>query len=97
MGQHRNKLGAAIAKHRAHAGWTQAELAAAVGVAQGTVSRWENGQWAIGMSEIYRIAQALDTPAWVILWEAEGPQRYSANRLEMLKALARGSETETLP
>lgn len=77
---------------------TQAELADALGVAQGTVSKWESGALALTVDDLCRVGQALEVPAWVMLAEAEsGAASFSALRMETLRALLSAPRERTLP
>lgn len=55
-------LGSRIRHYRKAAGLTQAELGAKLGVTQGLVSRWENGDKSVPPERIEEIAQTLDAP-----------------------------------
>jgi transcriptional regulator with XRE-family HTH domain len=51
-----------IAAERARARWTQAELAARLGVAASTVSTWEVGKREVGMDWLPKLCRAFDVP-----------------------------------
>ncbi len=45
---------------RVKAGWSQAALATAIGVTQGTIARWERGIRPITVEQLYKISQVLN-------------------------------------
>lgn len=57
------ELGRLIAKRvrqaRERAGWTQAQLAAAIGVESATLSRYEGGKFAVPIDVLWRMSTAL--------------------------------------
>jgi transcriptional regulator with XRE-family HTH domain len=52
-----------LKNYRAHAGKTQAQLAADLNVAVMTVSRWETGERKIGAKSLQRVWQVTGIPA----------------------------------
>ncbi len=70
--------GAAVRVGREVQEMTQAELAAATGIAQGTISSIESGRVALGAERAEKLARALRVHPAVLLWpnwdeaEAEG-------------------------
>jgi transcriptional regulator with XRE-family HTH domain len=81
-------LGEAVRRARKDArGWTQVELAAALGVDQATVSKWERGENSPDHVTIMRIESTLELPRGQILtWAGfvssgvEGLLPYAAER-----------------
>ena len=61
-----------IKKLRINAEMTQADLAKACGVTQGTVSGWENGKCFPGTDKIRLVARALGCDVSVLLEMGEG-------------------------
>ena len=58
-----------IRKARVHAGMTQEELADALGVTNGTVSRWETGKISPSVSNLKRLSQSLGVSVGYLLDE----------------------------
>lgn len=54
------ELGAAVRELRVERGWSQAELAAAAGMTQSAVARFESGGTVPTLPVLGRVAQALD-------------------------------------
>ncbi len=52
---------------RVERGWSQAELAGRIGVAQSLVSTWESGAKRPGLDQLRRLAAALDVPILFLL------------------------------
>ena len=84
-------------RHRLHVGLSPAELATLCGVTQATVSRWEKGMLQMDLSDLYRIADALRMPGWMLLAEADSPGGYDARRIETMRLLMRKGGGETMP
>lgn len=59
---------------------TQAELAAAAGLAPNTISSIENGRVALGVDRAERIARALKVHPAVLLWPHWGEEDATAKR-----------------
>ncbi|MEY9876664.1 transcriptional regulator with XRE-family HTH domain [Streptacidiphilus sp. MAP12-33] len=57
--QHRWAVGALIRQHRQAAGLSQVQLAERAGIDHKTVSRAENGVYAVSIDQVARIARAL--------------------------------------
>lgn len=58
--QHRWAVGTLIRTHRTNAGLSQVQLAERAGVDHKTVSRAENGVYAVSVDQLARFARALD-------------------------------------
>ncbi|WP_166652792.1 helix-turn-helix domain-containing protein [Pelagimonas phthalicica] len=56
---------------RAERGWSQEFLAAEAGVNRTYLSAVERSEQNISLDNIYKIAVALDVPAWTLLQEAK--------------------------
>lgn len=56
------QIGAAIRSRRKEKGWTQAQLAEAVGVEKESVSRFENGAISPSVGRLLQLADALSSP-----------------------------------
>lgn len=49
---------------RRERGWTQMQLAERCGIDNKTISRAENGRFAISVDQVARLAAALNVPSW---------------------------------
>lgn len=73
--QHRWNLGTRIREHRHRAGLSQLQLADAAGIDHKTVSRAENGVYAISVDQLARIAHALGVSSASLLPDSvPGPE-----------------------
>lgn len=69
----RRNLGRAMRQLRQDAGITQEQLAEALRLGQGNVSRYERGlQWVESAERLCAVANALQVPPWVMLLTADG-------------------------
>src|SRR5918995_1950779 len=75
------ELGQRIAGARRDRGWTQAELAARVGLTQTAVSRIETGARAVGSLELAELAEALGVSVLDLLRAGPRPMLAIAARL----------------
>ncbi|HEX3211381.1 MAG TPA: helix-turn-helix transcriptional regulator, partial [Actinomycetota bacterium] len=75
------ELGQRIAGARRDRGWTQAELAARVGLTQTAVSRIETGARAVGSLELAELAEALGVSVLDLLRAGQRPMLAIAARL----------------
>ena len=67
MGLNAIRIGLRIQEARLTKGFTQAELADALGIARGTVVRWENGQAVPSRVGLPKVARVLDKePKWLL-------------------------------
>lgn len=64
-------IGQRIKRARESRGWSQPELASAVGVSQATVSRWESGKAAPEDAHMNRLARITNTPAAYLKYGAD--------------------------
>lgn len=64
------RIGRAVARLRAEAGLSQTQLAERMGVAQGTVSKWEGGA-PMAAASVWNVARAIDVPPWLVLAVAD--------------------------
>lgn len=62
--QHRWDAGRRLRALRIERGLTQMELAERCGIDNKTISRAENGRFAISIDQVARLARALDVPSW---------------------------------
>jgi transcriptional regulator with XRE-family HTH domain len=62
--QHRWDVGRRIRVLRRGRGLTQMQLAERCGIDNKTISRAENGRYAISIDQVARLARALDVPSW---------------------------------
>lgn len=62
--QHRWDTGRRLRALRRARGWTQMQLAERCGIDNKTISRAENGRYAISIDQVARFARALDVPSW---------------------------------
>lgn len=70
MGAHdnfRKRVGRRIRQAREAKGWSQHQLATAMGVADAQISRWETGQTVPQPRNLERLGQVLDVPAETFL------------------------------
>jgi ribosome-binding protein aMBF1 (putative translation factor) len=67
-----HELGAAVRELRSSRGWTQAQLAAAAGMTQSAVARFEAGGTVPTLAVLARLAQALDADLTVSLTPRSG-------------------------
>ncbi len=81
-------IGARIRAAREDQGWTQDQLAAAVGVSRSAVAQWETGRAGQVTANLTRVAAALDIGVEQLMYgrERAGPgQPYSGDELAMLR------------
>jgi len=71
------EAGERTATARDRLGFTQAEIAKRVGVTQATVSRWESGDRELSLSELPRVAAALEVSPLLFLGPAFGGADYA--------------------
>lgn len=62
--QHRWDAGRRLRALRRERGLTQIQLAERCGIDNKTISRAENGRYAISIDQVARLARALDVPPW---------------------------------
>lgn len=62
--QHRWDTGRRLRALRRERGLTQMQLADVCGIDNKTISRAENGRYAISIDQVARLARALDVPSW---------------------------------
>lgn len=62
--EHRWDLGRRLRILRDERGLTQEQLAERAGIDNKTVSRCENGHYAISVDQVARLARALGVPSW---------------------------------
>lgn len=62
--QHRWDIGQRLRALRVTQGWTQMQLAERCGIDNKTISRAENGRYAISIDQVARLACALSVPSW---------------------------------
>lgn len=77
------EIGAAIAERRQARGWTQAKLAAEVGMEPRSLSRIETGAAAPSLVRLRVIATALGTSPWQLVAAGEGPGSHEALHAEI--------------
>jgi transcriptional regulator with XRE-family HTH domain len=65
------RIGGRIRAARAARGWTQDQLAAAVGVSRSAVAQWETGRAGQVTGNLTRIAAALETPVEQLMFGAD--------------------------
>jgi len=53
-------IGKRVREHRKALGWTQVELATALGTTQGNVSSLESGKWGVSVSRLLELAELLE-------------------------------------
>jgi ribosome-binding protein aMBF1 (putative translation factor) len=70
--QRAHELGAAVRELRSSRGWTQTQLAAAAGMTQSAVARFEAGGTVPTLAVLARLAQALDADLTVSLTPRSG-------------------------
>ena len=56
------QVGQRVSQARKERGWTQEQLAEAIGIEPVTLSRWETGDRALSLSTLAAIASALEVP-----------------------------------
>jgi len=56
------EVGERIKRAREERGWTQAQLATAVGYSDATIGNYESGRRGVGLDDLYKIAAALNKP-----------------------------------
>lgn len=80
-----NSINTLLRDKRKQLGLTQKEVADAVGVSEGTVSRWESGEIAnMGRSKIFALSKTLGlTPAEVMGIEEKGQKNIPANLIPL--------------
>ncbi|MCF3101406.1 helix-turn-helix transcriptional regulator [Streptomyces roseoverticillatus] len=63
----RRAVGEHIRATRLHRNWSQEKLAEAAGLDRQAINRIENGIASTRLDSLFRIADALDVPAWSLL------------------------------
>lgn len=72
-----------ISQHRSRKGWTQAELAAKVGIAQANLSNIEKGKRDLNVATLVRVAAALEVSPAQLIEEGPSPQKLSLTRTQI--------------
>ncbi|HEX2656711.1 MAG TPA: helix-turn-helix transcriptional regulator [Polyangia bacterium] len=70
---HRWEVGDRIRTIRKARGLTQEDLAHRIDVARNTIQRWEQGQNAISIDQVARLADALGVPTWRLFKDEDPP------------------------